>query len=98
MTENGVDCPNADSLRPPKVLNDTFRIQYYASYLEQLHLAISEDGIPVTGYMAWSILDNYEWHDGYSKLFGLTFIDRENNLTRTPKESSKWFSDFLVGQ
>lgn len=49
-------------------------------------LAAKADGIPVTGYMCWSLLDNFEWQAGYSKTFGLIAVDRKTQ-TRTPKES-----------
>lgn len=55
------------------------------------------DGVRVNGYFAWSLLDTFEWSDGYTKRFGLVYIDRNNNLTRTPKDSLKWFSSFLKG-
>ena len=93
VTENGVD---GEVGRPKaEVLKDQFRIDYYQNYLGELLKAIETDGNPVKGYMAWSILDNYEWHDGYSKLFGITFVDRQNNLTRTYKDSAKWWKTFL---
>ena len=95
VTENGVDVPGEVDLRLPDVLRDTFRINYFSAYLEQLALAVSEDHVPLKGYMAWSILDNFEWHDGFSKLFGIVWIDRQNNLTRHPKDSSSWWTTFL---
>jgi beta-glucosidase len=95
VTENGVD---GEVGRPrEEILNDQFRIQYYSDYLSELLKAITIDKIPVKGYMAWSIMDNFEWHDGYSKLFGICFIDRENNLTRTLKDSAKWWNSFNTG-
>lgn len=46
----------------------------------------------VKGYFAWSILDNFEWADGYSKRFGITYVDYNDNLKRTPKQSAYWLA------
>ncbi|CAN7007707.1 unnamed protein product [Brassica oleracea var. botrytis] len=53
------------------------------------------DGCDVRGYHAWSLLDNFEWEHGYSTRFGLYFVDYDNNLERYPKDSVKWFKEFL---
>lgn len=55
----------------------------------------SVDKVNVTGYFAWSLLDNFEWQDGYETRYGLYYIDYKNNLTRHEKESAKWFKAFL---
>lgn len=61
---------------------------------------IVEDGVDVRSYFAWSLLDNFEWSDGYRPRFGLTYVDYDNGLelTRTPKESSRWFSRLMAAQ
>lgn len=51
------------------------------------------DGIPVSGYMYWSLLDNYEWQSGYDMHFGLIAVDREN-MSRHPKDSLKLLGSF----
>lgn len=94
VTENGVDVPNESQIPLPQVLNDTFRVDYYENYLEFVAEAI-EEGANVRGYFAWSLLDNFEWADGYSKRFGLHYVDYENNLKRYPKESAVWFKNML---
>ncbi|RRT79492.1 hypothetical protein BHE74_00015564 [Ensete ventricosum] len=53
------------------------------------------DGVDVRGYFAWSFLDNFEWAEGYTKRFGLVYVDYKNGLTRYPKSSALWFSSFL---
>lgn len=53
------------------------------------------DGVDARGYFAWSLMDNFEWNLGYTIRFGLTYVDYENNLERTPKYSALWFEKFL---
>ena len=55
------------------------------------------DGVNVRGYFAWSLLDNFEWAQGYTKRFGLVYVDYKNGLTRHPKSSAYWFLRFLKG-
>jgi len=97
VTENGVDVPNESSLPILVALNDTFRVNFYQSYLSNLLAAITEDGVDVRGYMAWSLLDNFEWADGYSKRFGVHYVDYENNLTRYTKLSSNYLRGVING-
>jgi beta-glucosidase len=89
ITENGVaffESPSDDG-----IIHDRNRIQFIDSYLRNIHHAIQE-GSDVRGYFAWSFMDNFEWHYGYKKTFGLVHIDRNSkNLTRTPKDSAIWF-------
>lgn len=55
------------------------------------------DGVDVRGYFAWSLLDNFEWSQGYTKRFGLVYVDYRNDLSRHPKSSALWFLRFLRG-
>ena len=57
----------------------------------------NRDGTDVRGYFAWSFLDNFEWAQGYTKRFGLVYVDYKNGLSRHPKSSALWFSRFLKG-
>jgi beta-glucosidase len=50
------------------------------------------------GYFAWSFLDNFEWAMGYTKRFGIVYVDYKNELARHPKASARWFSRFLKGE
>lgn len=92
VTENGVAAPNESSMPLADALHDIFRIRYFASYLEQVADA-ARDGVPVRGYFAWSLLDNFEW-GSYSKRFGLTYVDF-TKLVRYPKDSARWFAALL---
>jgi len=81
------------------ILHDTYRINWYKQYLENLRLAYVEDGVDVRGYMAWSLIDNFEWENGYETRFGMTYIDFYNDkeLTRVPKDSltflGQWYTE-----
>ncbi|WZZ57569.1 hypothetical protein YC2023_057676 [Brassica napus] len=76
-------------------LNDHNRKYYHQRHLLALHQAICEDKVNVTSYFVWSLMDNFEWQDGYTARFGLYYIDFKNSLTRMEKESAKWFTEFL---
>ncbi len=54
-------------------------------------------GVPVAGYMVWSLLDNFEWASGYAKRFGLVHVDYATQQ-RTLKDSGRWYRDFLRRQ
>lgn len=56
---------------------------------------MNRDGTDVRGYFAWSLLDNFEWKFGYTKRFGLIYVDYKNGLTRHLKSSAYWFLRFL---
>jgi len=71
--------------------NDTLRVEYLRSYLAQLHKAI-QGGVDVRGYFVWSFMDNYEWHHGYTKRFGIVHVDYTTQ-ERTVKASAKFLSE-----
>ncbi|KAM0848224.1 hypothetical protein ACQ4PT_054541 [Festuca glaucescens] len=85
--ENGIDQSGSDTL--PHALYDTFRIDYFDQYLHELKRA-TDDGARVTGYFAWSLLDNFEWRMGFTSKFGIVYVDRKT-FTRYPKDSTRWF-------
>jgi len=92
ITENGAsfesDTPNSGG----EVL-DLHRRDHVRSYLCELHRAIA-DRVPVHGYFWWSFMDNFEWHDGYPKRFGLVHVDFATQK-RTPKLSASWYSEVM---
>ncbi|RZB62813.1 Beta-glucosidase 12, partial [Glycine soja] len=94
ITENGIDEFNDPTLSLEEALLDSFRIDYHYRHLFYLHSAI-RDGVNVKGYFAWSLLDNFEWNNGYKVRFGINFVDYKNGLKRYQKLSAKWFKNFL---
>ncbi len=91
ITENG--CSSADVLTPDGHVWDTDRVMYLRNYLRQLHRAVSEN-FPVRGYFLWSLLDNFEWADGYSLRFGLYYVDFQTQK-RTPKLSADFYRQVI---
>ncbi|WP_405767973.1 GH1 family beta-glucosidase [Streptomyces sp. NBC_01538] len=87
ITENGCSYEGLD---------DQDRIAYLDGHVRALHRAL-EAGVDVRGYFVWSLLDNFEWAEGYARRFGLVHVDFET-LTRTPKASYGWFSELLRAQ
>ena len=94
ITENG--CSYGDGPNENKKVNDVKRVEYHRSHIEQILTAVDE-GIPCTGYFAWSLMDNFEWAEGYSQRFGLIWVDFDT-LERIPKESYYWYQKFLKSQ
>jgi beta-glucosidase len=91
VTENGIPTPDAPDAAGR--VRDEQRIRYMHSHIAQVHRAITK-GIPVRGYFAWSILDNFEWNLGYQMRFGLIHVDYAT-LARTIKDSGRWFSNVI---
>lgn len=90
VTENG--CATRDRLQDGMV-DDRERIDFLQSYLTACHEAI-EAGVDVRGYFVWTLLDNFEWALGYSKRFGLHYVDFDS-LARHPKTSAAWYRDVI---
>lgn len=88
ITENG--SAFADQITPDGEVLDLERREFLRNYLISLHRAVDE-GFDVRGYFGWSVLDNFEWAEGYSKRFGLVHVDYATQK-RTPKLSAQWFS------
>ncbi|MGO8947984.1 MAG: GH1 family beta-glucosidase [Ktedonobacterales bacterium] len=75
-------------------INDRERQQYLAAHIGAVSRAI-ERGVPVRGYFVWSLMDNFEWGEGYAKRFGLIYVDYPTQR-RIVKESGYWYRDFLA--
>ncbi len=91
VTENGAAFD--DEIGPDGRVEDRERIAYLADHVDAA-LAALEAGAPVGGYFAWSLLDNFEWAEGYARRFGLVHVDFPTQA-RTPKASARWFRDTL---
>nr|XP_025880617.1 beta-glucosidase 11-like isoform X3 [Oryza sativa Japonica Group] len=94
ITENGVDEVNNKTMPLEEALKDDTRIEYYHKHLLAL-LSAMRDGANVKGYFAWSLLDNFEWAEGYTVRFGINFVDYDDGMKRYPKNSARWFKKFL---
>ncbi|CAN6485728.1 unnamed protein product [Victoria cruziana] len=94
ITENGMDQEDTGSSSLQELLNDSGRITYFKGYLASVARSI-RNGSDIRGYFAWSLLDNFEWAHGYTKRFGIVYVDYKNGLSRHLKTSAHWFSDFL---
>lgn len=74
-------------------IDDVQRIAYFEQYLTAL-LRAKKEGVKVNGYFAWTLMDNFEWSEGYHARFGLVHVDFDTQL-RTVKQSGHWFREFL---
>jgi len=89
VTENGTSLKGENDMTRDQILEDDFRAQYFNDYLTALAEARTFDNVDVRGYMAWSLMDNFEWAEGYETRFGVTFVDYEGGQKRYPKKSAK---------
>jgi beta-glucosidase len=91
VTENG--CAYDDEVTDGRV-DDPDRIAYLDAHLRAVAAAV-EEGVDVRGYYTWSLLDNFEWAEGYTKRFGLVHVDYPTQR-RTPKASYGWYRDVIA--
>jgi beta-glucosidase len=77
-------------------VRDSDRVDYIARHIAAVGSAAAQ-GVPMAGYMVWSLMDNFEWASGYAKRFGIVHVDYAT-LARTPKDSYLWYRDFLQVQ
>jgi beta-glucosidase len=94
ITENG--CSTDDEVAPDGAVDDQPRIRYLDGHLRALHEAITA-GVDVRGYLTWSLIDNFEWAEGYSQRFGIVHVNFATQQ-RTPKASFSWYRDFIAAQ
>jgi beta-glucosidase len=92
ISENGA---SADDPVDHGRIDDADRVMYLRNYLGQFQRAVAE-GYPLKGYFLWSLMDNFEWADGYSKRFGIHYTDFVTQR-RIPKLSAQWYSQVIAG-
>jgi len=100
VTENGFAVKDEDTMPLEQALKDADRVHYFEGTTRVLLQAIHQDSVDVRAYFPWSLLDNFEWADGYVTRFGLTYVDYETQ-ERFPKQSgnflAKWFKEHQEG-
>ena len=92
ITENGLS--NQDWVSMDGKVHDPQRIDFTRRYLIQLRRAARE-GVGLLGYFHWSLMDNFEWSDGYRQRFGMIYVDF-GTLERIPKDSARWYSKVIA--
>jgi beta-glucosidase len=92
ITENGAAYD--DDTVVDGCVEDPDRLEYLRAHLDALARAVAE-GVDVRRYYAWSLLDNFEWEEGYGKRFGIVHVDYET-LARVPKRSALWYRDHIA--
>ena len=93
VTENGAAFD--DAVGGDGRVHDLGRVAYLQAHVAAARDAIVE-GVPLDGYLVWSLLDNFEWAEGYAERFGLVFVDFDTQR-RLPKDSARWLSDVIRG-
>jgi beta-glucosidase len=94
ITENG--CSQEDVPAADGTIDDAARVDFLDRHIAAMRQAMAQ-GVDVRGYFVWSLLDNFEWAEGYDQRFGLVHVDFDTQR-RTPKRSYHWFAEFLRGQ
>jgi beta-glucosidase len=92
ITENG--CAASDEMSASGIVDDSDRVMFLRNNLVHLQRATVE-GLPVKGYFHWSLMDNFEWSDGFSSRFGLVYVDFKTQK-RTPKLSAAYFREAIA--
>lgn len=92
ITENGVSL--RDWVSVDGQVHDPNRIDFMTRYLRSFHRAIQE-GVPAVGYMHWTIMDNFEWAEGYKERFGLIYVDYPTQK-RILKDSAHWYAKVIA--
>jgi beta-glucosidase len=92
VTENGAAFE--DNVKRNGIVQDDDRIAFLKDHILSAYRAIRE-GVRLRGYFVWTIYDNFEWAEGYSKRFGIVHTNYEN-LSRTPKKSFHWYKQLIA--
>ncbi len=89
VLENGTSIKKENDLPMENILQDDFRVQYYDGYVREMAAVVRLCGVDVRGYFAWSLIDNFEWAEGYRTRFGACYVDYHDGQKRYPKKSAK---------
>lgn len=93
ISSSGVMGPGESKAAAAQQLQDTFRLNYYRSYLDDVCRTVKESKVRLIGWFAWSFLDSWEWREGYTTKFGIVRVSYDDgSLSRTPKASALWLS------
>ena len=92
ITENGMS--GHDWVSQDGAIHDPYRVEFTRQYLSELKRAAG-DGVDVRGYFHWSLMDNFEWYEGYKQRFGLVHVDFKTQK-RTLKDSASWYRDVIA--
>jgi beta-glucosidase len=76
-----------------QALDDVGRQRYIVAHIREVWLAINQGGADVRSYMQWSLIDNFEWANGFDAKFGLESVDYEHDFKRTPRKSAALYSE-----
>eukprot|EP00347_Sterkiella_histriomuscorum_P021037 403335503 len=93
--ENGASVQNESAMALVDAVHDTFRLNSHKGYISNVKDAITLDGVNVKGFFIWSLLDNFEWSDGYWIRMGQVYVDYKDNQKRYIKDSAFWYSQFV---
>jgi beta-glucosidase len=94
ITENGMACKDSEII--DNIVQDDDRLSYLQRYFEAANRALNE-GVNLKGYFVWSLIDNFEWVEGYSKRFGLIRVNFETQ-ERLWKKSALWYRDVIANK
>ena len=92
VTENGL--PTPDTLAADGTVHDAGRINFLRDHLAAAHRAIA-DGVPLESFHVWSLLDNFEWDEGYDQRWGLVYVDYPTQR-RVLKSSATWYRSVIA--
>ena len=93
ITENGAGYGETDERLENGKVNDALRTAYIQNHIKAVHEAIQK-GVKIKGYYVWSMFDNLEWIMGYSRRFGITYVDFKTQ-DRIIKDSGYWYSNLI---
>lgn len=92
ITENGIACH--DIVSSDGKVHDASRIEFLERYIKCLKDA-TNDGVDIRGYFCWSLMDNFEWAEGFWPRFGFIYVDYPNDCKRIPKDSYYWYKNLI---